>query len=86
MARMLNKNQLEKRGGDAEAPQFNPLLNTLQAADRLGISKRTMQMLMAERKIPYLKIGRSVRIRPEDLESFIQGRLMREQGWKGGRR
>lgn len=74
------------RGDAAEASQVNPLLTTLQAADRLGISKRTMQMLMAERKIPYLKIGRSVRIRPEDVESFVEGRLIKNRGWRGGRR
>lgn len=82
---MVKKTQQEMRGGAAEALKISPLLTTQEAAGLLGIGKRTLQVLMAERKFPYLRIGRSVRLRVEDIEAFIESRLLKQQGWKGGR-
>jgi excisionase family DNA binding protein len=42
-----------------------------QAADRLGTTQRFVRRLVAERRIPYLKIGRHVRISEDDVEEFI---------------
>ena len=82
---MKHKDHNQMRGGAAEAPKIARLLTTNEAAGLLGIGKRTLQVLMAERKIPYLRIGRSVRLRTEDIEAFIESRLLKQQGWKGGR-
>lgn len=47
------------------------LLTVEQAADRLGTSVRFIRRLIAERRIPFYKIGRHVRIAPPDLEDYI---------------
>ena len=74
----------ETRGGAAEASSMAPLINTGEAAGLLGIGKRTVQELMAARKLPYLRIGRSVRFRMEDITAFIEGQMVQRKGWKGG--
>jgi excisionase family DNA binding protein len=47
------------------------LLNKPQAARRLGVCARTLDSWIAARRIPYVKIARSVRFIPNDLEQFI---------------
>lgn len=43
------------------------------AADYVGLSVRTLQKRRFERQDPpYLKIGRSVRYRLEDLDTFLE--------------
>ncbi len=59
-------------------------LNTIEAAAYIGIGKRTLQELMASGEIPYVKIGKIVRFRPEDLTAFIDKKLVKAVGWKGG--
>jgi excisionase family DNA binding protein len=51
--------------------QFQTLLKTTEAAKALGIGKRTLAELISERKIAFIKIGRSVRFAPEDLYAFV---------------
>ena len=47
-------------------------LNERAAAEHLGLSVRTLQKRRFERQDPpYLKIGRSVRYRLEDLDAFL---------------
>jgi excisionase family DNA binding protein len=48
-----------------------PLLNVDQAAERLGTSPRFIRRLIAERRIPYAKLGKHVRIDTADLEAFV---------------
>jgi len=47
------------------------LLPIDEAAARLGTTARFLRRLVAERRIPYFKIGRHVRFRVADLDSFI---------------
>ena len=42
-----------------------------EAADRLGTSVRFVRRLIAERRIAYVKVGRHVRIDPDDLDAFV---------------
>ena len=55
------------------------LLNTRQAAKFLGLSRRTVE----NRRVsgidspPYIKIGRSVRYDPRDLDAFLAARRFR---------
>jgi excisionase family DNA binding protein len=58
-------------------------LKTTEAARALGLGKRTLAELIAERKITFLKIGRSVRFAPEDLDAFVERQRIKAQGWKG---
>ena len=41
-----------------------------QAADRLGMSARFVRRLVAQRRIPFHKLGRCVRISRDDLDAF----------------
>lgn len=68
----------------AEASQLIPLLKTPQAAKALGVGKRTLQELVADRKIACVRIGRSVRFHPEDLAAYIASVRQKAIGWKGG--
>ena len=47
------------------------LLTTEQAAHLLGVSARTVKELMSQGRLPFVKIGRSTRLEPGDLDSFI---------------
>ena len=47
------------------------LLSPQEAADRLGTSVRFVRRLIFERRIPYTKLGRHVRIAASDLDAFI---------------
>ncbi|NOX95823.1 MAG: helix-turn-helix domain-containing protein [Alphaproteobacteria bacterium] len=54
------------------------LLTTAQAARRLGWSESAINKARVTglNSPPYVKIGRSVRYRPEDLDHFIAERVM----------
>ena len=58
------------------------LLTTLQACDVLGVSKRTVQELAAERKLAQIKFGRNVRYDLADLERFAELHKTKAVGWK----
>jgi excisionase family DNA binding protein len=48
-----------------------PLLTVDQAADRLCTKPRFIRRLIAERRIPYVKLGAHVRIDDRDIDAFI---------------
>ena len=48
------------------------LLTVKEAADRLGTAERFIRRLIFERRIPYTKLGRHVRIAARDLDTFIR--------------
>jgi excisionase family DNA binding protein len=50
---------------------MDKLLTAQEAADRLGTSLRFVRRLIFERRIPFIKIGRHVRIAADDLDAFI---------------
>ena len=47
------------------------LLTPQEAAERLGTSLRFVRRLVFQRRIPYTKVGRYVRITASDLDAFI---------------
>lgn len=55
--------------------QFTNLLTGEEIAKILHISRAYAYQLMRQRIIPTVKIGRSVRVRPADLEEFIARNL-----------
>jgi len=63
--------------------RFDPLLNYRQAAERLAVSERTLWALVARGELPTVRIGRSVKIDPVDLEAFIQRGKQKSQGGGG---
>jgi excisionase family DNA binding protein len=59
-------------------PMHGPqLLNVNAGAKCLGISTRKLWALAAPRgEIPIVRIGRSVRFRPEDLAAFVKNNIV----------
>jgi excisionase family DNA binding protein len=51
--------------------QAGDLLTVEQAADRISMSARYVRRLIAERRIVFYRLGRSVRIDPVDLTALI---------------
>jgi excisionase family DNA binding protein len=47
------------------------LLTIDEAAERLATKPRFVRRLIAERRIPFTKLGRHVRIDAADLDAFI---------------
>jgi excisionase family DNA binding protein len=47
------------------------VLTIEQAADRIKMSERYVRRLIAERRIPFHKLGRSVRIKAVDLAAHV---------------
>ena len=47
------------------------LLTVDEAADQLGTGPRFVRRLIAERRIPFHKVGRHVRIAEADLTRFV---------------
>ena len=64
------------------ATEIEALLDTAEAAKFLRLGKRTVQELASERKLAFVKIGRSVRFDIADLRKFIENQKVRELGWK----
>jgi excisionase family DNA binding protein len=48
-----------------------PLIDTHAVAEVLGVTPRHIQRLVAERRIPYLKVGRFVRFDPGELNVWL---------------
>ena len=54
------------------------LLIAQDVAAALNMGLSTVYMLMERGELPSIRIGRSVRIRPEDLEKFIESKAQRQ--------
>jgi excisionase family DNA binding protein len=48
------------------------LLNAADIAARLNISRSHAYKLLKRREIPTVRLGRAIRVRPEDLDAFIR--------------
>ena len=46
--------------------------NVQKAAERLGLKPSTLRAWILHRKISYVKIGRAVRIREQEIERIIR--------------
>lgn len=49
-----------------------PLLSVTNAAERLGISRHTLNGWVSQRKVKFIKLGRRTLFNPADLESMIK--------------
>jgi excisionase family DNA binding protein len=54
--------------------EFDVLINVDELAGWLGIEVVFVRRLIAERRIPFVKIGRLVRFDPEEITAWIDGR------------
>jgi excisionase family DNA binding protein len=62
----------DPRIGIVAVPSQESLLTPTQVAARLGVSKFTVARLYKAGRIPFVRIGRQVRIRAVAVEVFIQ--------------
>ncbi len=53
-----------------------PLLDTDTVAQVLGVTRRHVQRLVSERRIPFIKVGRFVRFDPASLNVWLDQQLM----------
>jgi excisionase family DNA binding protein len=64
---------------------MDSLLTPQEAADRLGTSLRFVRRLIFERRIPFIRVGRHVRIAASDCDAFPAPRLVEAGSLPGGR-
>ena len=77
--------QHEGDWSDASRPasrQAEPLLDVDGVAARLNITVRHVRRLVAERRIPYLKLGNLLRFDPEEVDAWLLG--LRRSGRRSG--
>lgn len=51
-------------------------LTVEQAAEYLNITDHFVRRLIRERRIPFVKVGRLVRLRRTDIDDYLAGRLV----------
>lgn len=56
------------------------LLTIDQLAEQLGITVRHVRQLIAERRIPYLKVGKLVRFDPAEIAGWLDEARARRSG------
>lgn len=54
------------------APVQDALLTVLEAAERLGVGRTLLYSLMEKGELPFVKVGRTRRLRPSDLDALIR--------------
>src|SRR5208282_6724886 len=60
------------------------LLDQRHLAERLQITERHVRRLVAERRIPFVKVGRFVRFDPEEIAAWIDGQRVPTEGRSRG--
>jgi excisionase family DNA binding protein len=60
-----------QRTAGEEQPRRMPL-SVAEAAAYLNVPERFVRRLIAERRVPFLKVGYHVRLRPEDLDAYLE--------------
>ncbi len=49
-----------------------PLFGVEQLAEYLGTSVRHIRRLVAERRVPFFKLGHLVRFRPDEIDAWLE--------------
>ena len=66
----------------SEADIIPQLLTIEQLAQRLGTTVRHVRRLVAERRVPYVKVGRLVRFDPEAVKSWLDASSTIPASWR----
>ena len=69
---------LLKENLSIEEKTLSRLLNAQEVAAALNMGLSTVYMLVERGDLPSIRIGRSVRVRPEDLVKFIESKAQRQ--------
>jgi excisionase family DNA binding protein len=48
------------------------MLTVVEAAERLGLAVQTVRLMCARRRIEHVKLGRSVRISPSEIDRILK--------------
>jgi excisionase family DNA binding protein len=59
-------------------PSITKLLKASDVANTLSISRSFAYSLLESGQLPTIKIGRTLRVRVQDLEAYIESNLVRE--------
>ena len=54
-------------------PDPHPLMHLPDVAARLGVNPRYVRRLVAERRIPFIKLGHLLRFDPAEVEAWLDG-------------
>jgi len=49
-----------------------PLISVEQLVDELGVSVRYVRRIIAERRIPYVKVGHLIRFQRDEVEGWVE--------------
>lgn len=49
-----------------------PLISAEQLAEELGVSVRYVRRIIAERRIPYVKVGHLIRFQRDDVQRWVE--------------
>lgn len=52
--------------------QVIPTLTLAQAAEAIGVSTETLRKLCKDKKIPHIKMDREYRIKPKDINAYLE--------------
>lgn len=52
-------------------PRRDPLLDLPAAAEYLGVGPRMARRLVSERRVPFIRVGRHIRLRQSDLDAYL---------------
>ena len=66
-------------------PSKDKLLNTKEAAQALGVSRRTLQEKRRRSEISFIQHGDIVRLRPCDIQQYLEAHYINIKGKKGGK-
>ncbi len=72
---MTNLEQARRRSATPKSSSGD-LLTVEQAADYLNITDHFARRLIRDRRIPFLKVGRLVRLRRSDIDDYLVGRFV----------
>jgi excisionase family DNA binding protein len=67
-----------------EQPQLPKLLDIPAVAEIMGTSARHVRGLVAERRIPYVKVGHFIRFDPDEVRAWLDGCRVAERRCTGG--
>jgi excisionase family DNA binding protein len=60
------------------------LFDITRLADHLGVTPRHVRRLIAERRIPYLKVGRLIRFDPDEIAEWLDSARTKAAAHDGG--
>lgn len=63
---------IDKKTGSKMKLEFEPLINTEEAAKLLGIHAKTLQLMAREGKVPGIRVGKFWRFRKSQLDHWVQ--------------